>query len=246
MLDRAPATRAPLARWFQPRWVRPGWHDGSVSGFRPPISVFLAHPDASVRQSLADEIAGTGIAMVGETDNGADALARILDLVPDVALIGVDLPDVAGPDLCRALRAELPICRVLLVLDAGAADDDATFDGLVAGAYGCHLIDDPVVPLVKGIRGTMRRESLPTPGWAARILEQYAEIADHEADRMVPAPKLTPTETEVMNRLAAGATPEEIAELHQVTTHMVRLHAGYAIIKLYRGMADEQLMTAIT
>ena len=91
----------------------------------------------------------------------------------------------------------------------------------------------------------MRRESLPTPEWAKRIIELYQEMAASDDDRIIPAPSLTPTEQEVLNRIASGAPPDSIAELHGVTSHLVRLHAGYAIIKLYRAIADERQLQAL-
>jgi DNA-binding NarL/FixJ family response regulator len=219
--------------------------------FRPPISVFLAHPDAGVRHALGDEIAGTGISVVGESGNGREALARILDQAPDVALLSVDLPDLDTVEVCEQLRAELPVCRVLLLADEAAADategsdEDDAYAGFLAGAFGCFVIGAPQVSLVKAIRGTMRRESLPTAAWATRILAQYAELAKDDADRLVPSPKLTSVETDVLTRLAAGDTPQVIADAQEITTHMVRIHAGYAAIKLSRALADEQLMASV-
>lgn len=212
----------------------------STLGFRPPIAVYLAHPDAAIRQAMTDDLAATGIHIVGETGTGEEALEQILDLVPDVALVAIDLPGLDGIEICRRLRRELPSCRVLNV----ARDDEhpMVVEGLEAGAYGCHLTTSPAVPLVRAIRGTMRGESLPTTSWAVRILDEYRALGATEHDRVVPAPKLTPTEQEVLNRLAAGTSIPEIARLHDVTSHMVRLHAGYAIIKLYRALSDEALV----
>lgn len=211
----------------------------SIRGFRPAITAYLAHPSAQTRRTLGDEVAGTGITIIGESGSGGEALAAIIDRAPDVALLSVDLPDLDGTALCQALRSELPSCRVLLLAEQ---DDELAYRGLLAGAYGCYLLTDPPLPLVKAVRGTMRRESLPTPEWARRILARYDELAAAESERIVPSPHLTPTESEVLARVAEGRTPDQIAELHDVTAHLVRLHAGYAIIKLYRAIADEQLV----
>ena len=209
--------------------------------------MFLAHPDAGVRHALGDEIAGTGISVVGESGNGREALARILDQAPDVALLSLDLPEVGTAEVCEQLRTELPVCRVLLLADAAGDDDDHDdgYAGFLAGALGCYVIGAPQVSLVKAIRGTMRRESLPTAAWATRILAQYAELAEEEGDRLVPPPKLTAIEADVLGRLAAGDTPQVIADAQDITTHLVRIHAGYAVIKLSRALADERLMATV-
>jgi DNA-binding NarL/FixJ family response regulator len=210
--------------------------------FRPPISVFLAHPVEKVRRRLGDEIAGTGITVIGESGNGREALASILDRAPDVALLATELPEQSGPEVCAAVLAELPVCRVLLLADS---DDELAFEGFAAGALGCYLVTHPPMPLVNAIRGTMRRESLPTKGWASRILEQYAELTRLEGERLVPPPKLTAAESDVLNRLASGETPPVIAANEGITSHMARVHAGYAMIKLARALDDEQLMRSV-
>ena len=213
-----------------------------ASGFRPAITAFLAHENPGIRSTLHDEVAGTGITIVGESGNGADALERIVEIVPDVALLSVDLPERNGPAVCAALRDELPACRVLLL---AARDDDAAYEGLLAGAYGCYLLNDRPMTLVKAVRGTMRRESLPSPGWARRILTEYEDLDAIEDERIVPSPHLTPTELEVLTRVAESKSPAEIAEMHDVTAHLVRLHAGYAIIKLYRAIVDERFVRSV-
>ena len=209
-----------------------------TTGFRPPIHAFIAHPVRSVREHLEDELAGTGVTVVGRAETGPDALDRILTLVPDVAVVAADLPDLDGPAICRELRTELPACRVLLVADH---DDDHSFEGLLAGAYGCYLLTQPSMRFLHAVRGTMRREALPTPGWASRILTRYEELEAGELERRVPVPRLTPTEREVLQRLRDGETPQAIADRHTVPVHSVRIHASYAIVKLTRAIADEEL-----
>lgn len=208
-------------------------------GFRPPITLYLAHPSQQTRQSLGDQVAGTGITVIGESGNGREAIDQIRELVPDVALLAVDLAGIDGAEACAALRGDVPACRVLLVAEH---DDELAYAGLLAGAYGCYLLSDPPTTLVKAIRGTMRRESLPTPYWAGRILASYRDLAEADDDRIVPAPRLTTTEADILEQIHQGRTPHQIAEERDTTSHDVRLHAGYAIIKLSRAIADEQLL----
>jgi DNA-binding NarL/FixJ family response regulator len=208
----------------------------ATTGFRPAISAFIAHPVRPVREHLEDELAGTGVTVVGRAETGPEALDGILRLVPDVAVIAADLPDLDGPAVCTAVRTELPACRILLVADH---DDDHSFEGLLAGAYGCFLLTQPSMRFLHAVRGTMRREALPTPGWASRLLTRYEELEADEGSRLVPGPKLTATEREVLQRLRDGETPEAIAERHTVSVHSVRIHASYAIVKLTRAIADE-------
>lgn len=212
------------------------------STFHPPIEAVVAHPDGAVRQAMVAELAAAGVTVVGETGDGSDAVALVRRFVPDVALLATELPGTDGVGACRDLRVDLPVVRVLLIADH---DDEDAIGGLRAGAYGCWLRTAPQTTLADAVRGTMRRESLPTAGWATEILESYATLVDEAATRFVPAPTLTPMEHDVLARLAVGETPAQVATAFEITSHMVRLHVGYAIVKLYRAIADERQLQAL-
>lgn len=216
----------------------------SPGGFRPAITLFVAHPSEQTRRSLGDEVAGTGITMIGAGGTGPEALDRVREQLPDVALLAVDLPGRGGVEVCADLRAEVPACRVLLLAEH---DDDETYAGLQAGAFGCYLLSDPPTTLVKAVRGTMRREGLPTPGWAGRVLEHYRVLAAaDDADHLVPVPRLTPAEADILEQIHQGRTPNQVAEHLDLTEHLVRVQAGTAIAKLQRALADDLLLRTPT
>jgi DNA-binding NarL/FixJ family response regulator len=209
------------------------------------ISVFVAHPDGPVRRGLIDDLDAVDIAVVGEAGERAPALAGILEKAPDVALIAIDLiarPEADGrPSLCRSIRDALPVCHVLMVAEG---DDDRSINAMGDGAVGCHLLDEPAVTLLDAIRGTARGEGLPPPSWARHALDQYRLMGD-AGDRHPAPPELTSREHEVLSRLAAGMAPAAIAELHEVTVHLVRLHAADALEKLGRANEDERLIVGL-
>ena len=69
---------------------------------------------------------------------------------------------------------------------------------------------------------------------AIRLLHDLDAWAQRSADPLYPPPTLTATEREVLARIGEGVEPEAIAETHAVTTHLVNLHAGFAVAKLHR------------
>ena len=91
--------------------------------------------------------------------------------------------------------------------------------------------------------GVARGESPLTAGWAGRIIDEVRWLAREPG--LVPAPELTPTELEVLRRIAAGATPAAIAELHGVTVHLVGLHAGVAVTKVRRHHDDRHQLEQV-
>jgi DNA-binding NarL/FixJ family response regulator len=99
----------------------------------PPARVLLADDHELMRRMLRLALAARpGLEVVGEAGDGAEALALARELAPDLVVLDVDMPEMNGLEVTRALRASLPDCAVLIVsaLEAGRMADAA----LAAGA----------------------------------------------------------------------------------------------------------------
>jgi DNA-binding NarL/FixJ family response regulator len=174
------------------------------------ITVVAAHAGEPIDEDDLD--------VVATASSSGDARQRCLEQMPDVALIALDLDGDGGRGVCRSLAADAPVIRSVLVGDG----DDAPRDSIASGAFG---FVGPDADLAWVVRRAAWSEALMPPAWAELIL---GELADP-----------TPTEREVLQRLAGGAAPEAVANLHEVTARLVNLHAGYALVKLQRQWADE-------
>ncbi len=86
------------------------------------------------------------------------------------------------------------------------------------------------------VAGAARNEGAIAPGWAGRLLDEVGALARDPSG--LPAPVLSPTELEVLRRIASGATPAAIATLHGVTEHVVNVHAGIVVTKVFRHHDD--------
>ena len=176
---------------------------------------------------------------MGEAADADTAVEAVVASVPDVAF--VDLGLAAGPSGARAdgvaalvaAHEQRPAVHLVAVADE---DDDRAYAALAAGAMGLYLWDNPVATAVEVAVGVARGEAPLTPGWAGRILDEVRWLAREPGP--VPAPELTPTELEVLRRVASGATPAAIAQLHGVTVHLVGVHAGVAVTKVRRHHDD--------
>ena len=99
------------------------------------ITVFLLDDHEIVRRGVRDMLEAEGdITVVGEAGTAASALARILAVRPDVAVLDVRLPDGDGVTVCREIRSRLPEVACLML--TSFADDDALMDAVMAGAAG--------------------------------------------------------------------------------------------------------------
>jgi len=170
--------------------------------------------------------------VVGEATSGADALANLAAAVPDVALIGLDLPDHDGVDLCTELDERLPGVRVVVVADQ---DDDRLWSALLAGAMGvllyADLEEDGAIDPAWAVRRAARGEAQLTAGSAALLLDATAD-----AGAMGP----TARERDVLTRLAAGRPSSDIAAEDEVPDRLVNLAVGGALMRYRNALEDER------
>jgi DNA-binding NarL/FixJ family response regulator len=206
-----------------------------------PVTVVVAHRRESDRASMVRWLGvDDRFTIVAEAADAATAVEAVTATNPDVALIDIDLPGAGGGIQAIAeLSATRPATRMVAVADQ---DDDRAYHALRAGAIGCYLWADPVSPIANVVSGASRAEGALTPGWAGRLVDEIGWL--NREPGAVPAPAITPTELEVLRRVASGATPAAIASLHGVTEHVVNLHAGLVIIKVFRYYADTQRLGA--
>ena len=115
-------------------------------------------------------------------------------------------------------------------------DDDRAYAAVRAGALGCYLWSDPVSPVTAVVAGAARGEGAITPGWAGRLVDEVGWL--NREPSPLRAPELSPTELEVVRRIASGASPAAIAALHGVTEHVVKVHAGIVVEKVFRHHDD--------
>lgn len=156
------------------------------------------------------------IAVVGETDNGSDALRLVAALQPDVLLLDVQMPGMDGVQVARALQAAgAPV----FVLALSAFDDEYFVRELLAnGAAGYLTKDEAPEAIVDAVRGVARGEQ----GWFSR--RAAARMAAWSRGEGGAGPRLTERETEVLRLLSRGWTNNLIAEDLSLTERTVRFH----------------------
>ena len=174
---------------------------------------------------------GPTLELLGRVLTGDEAMARVLEDLPDVLLLDtrIDQPDARA--VARRLREWTPATRVLTV---SPFDDEASYTTLVAGATGSILAGVDPAEVTKAIVAVSRRESVLQPRMASRLLHDIDSWSRRAADPLNPPPTLTATEREVLANLGEGLSSAEIATAHAVTEHLVNLHAGFAVAKLHR------------
>ncbi len=201
----------------------------------PTLRVLLVDDHPLFRKALAGLVnAQLDMTVVGEADNGIEALERVQALGPDVVVMDVNMPIASGVDGVRAIRgAGFGTKIVMLTI---SEDDDDLFDAIRAGANGYLLKNIRPEALFDDLRGVMRGEAPIAPAIAHRLLEALRDGPPRLHATAGPgegATALTRRETEILQLVAGGLTNKEIANQLTITEGTVKNHVHNALEKLH-------------
>ncbi|OXM73527.1 MULTISPECIES: response regulator [Amycolatopsis] len=193
--------------------------------------VVIADDQALVRTGFRMILASGGIDVVGEAADGAEAVATVRDLDPDVVLMDIRMPAMDGLEATRRILARSPGCRVLMLTTFDL--DRYVYDALAAGASGFLLKDVTPEHLVAAVRLVGTGDALLAPSITRRLVERFAAGQPRPALHRDLA-VLTPRELQVLTLVARGRSNAEIAAeltLSEATvkTHVARIFAKLAL-----------------
>jgi DNA-binding NarL/FixJ family response regulator len=180
------------------------------------------------------------IVVAGEATNGAEALAKMPVLAPDVILMDVRMDKLGGIEACREISSKYPEARVLMLTSFD--DDDAIAASLLAGARGYLLKNVSRAELLAAIRQVAAGATLidaSTRGRGARRLDALADRAGHPGDA------LTEREREVLALVARGYTNRQIAEALSLSEKTARNHLSHILEKLGLSRRSEAAVYAV-
>lgn len=192
-----------------------------------PLRILLVDDHALFRRGVADALARRpGLLVVGEADNGLDALERARELRPDLILMDISMPGPSGVLTVQAIKHELPATKIVM-LTVSDADEDL-FSAIQAGAEGYLLKDVGVDELGSLVEGVQRGEAPVSRALAAKILQALRGAAAQPA-----AAPLTPREIEVLQMIVDGLANTDIAARLCVTENTVKMHLRHILDKLH-------------
>ncbi len=195
------------------------------------IRVLVADDQALVRAGFAAILAAEpDLEVVGEAEDGAQAVERAALMRPDVVLMDVRMPRLDGIEATRRLHARPGAPRVLVLTTFGL--DEYVYAALRAGAGGFLLKDAPRARLADAVRAVHAGEVLLAPELTRRLVEEHVRRPPPAAGIPAALRELTDREVEVLRHVAAGATNAEIAAALVVSEATVRTHVGHLLAKL--------------
>ena len=202
--------------------------------------VLLVDDHDLFRTGLRKLLSEQGVQIVGECDNGEDALRAIRELAPDVVVMDLNMPGVGGVEATRQIAMIAPLTSVLVLT---ISDQDAdVLEAILAGACGYLLKDSSIQDLIAGIRAASMGESLISPTIAAKVLQRVrASSRQPEIETTIRA-ELSEREIEVLKLIANGKDNAMIAaELH-ISPKTVKNHISNILMKL---QIDNRIQAAV-
>ncbi len=182
------------------------------------IRVLLAEDQGMVRGALASLLGlEPDLEVVAQVARGDEVLAAAQDVVPDVALLDIEMPGATGLQAAETLSAAMPACRILILTTFGRPG--YLRRAMESGASGFLLKDSPAHELASAIRRAMAGERIVDPGLAAAALSQGES-------------PLTPREHEVLAASREHATVAELAGALYLSPGTVRNHLSSVMQKL--------------
>jgi DNA-binding NarL/FixJ family response regulator len=140
------------------------------------IRVLLADDQALVRagfRALLD--AQDDIEVVGDADDGEEAVQLATELTPDVVLMDIRMPGVDGLEATRRIVRDERLDRTRIVILTTFDVDEYVFEALRVGASGFLVKDTDPAQLVQGVRAVARGDALLSPGVTRRLISAFAD-----------------------------------------------------------------------
>jgi DNA-binding NarL/FixJ family response regulator len=176
-----------------------------------------------------------GLAVVGEAGTAQDALALILDILPDVAVVDLNLPDMDGVALTRLLAAETPNVKVLVLT---MLDDEHVFSAMRAGAKGYLVKDTDPSQIVAAVRTVAEGGTV----FSAGVVERLFALSTAGGRRAFM--DLSVRETDILRLVAQGLTNGEIGRRLDLSPKTVRNYVSNVIGKLQAADRAELILRA--
>jgi NarL family two-component system response regulator LiaR len=209
---------------------------------KKPIRLLIADDHHIVRKGIKVLLATEkDMQVVGEAENGAEAVEKAAALQPDVILMDIVMPGMDGIEATRRITSARPESRILVLTSFAA--DDKVFPAVKAGALGYLLKDSTPEQLLEAIRQVHRGEPSLEPAIARKVLQELSHPGGGTGKPT--SEPLTEREMEVLRLIAQGMSNKEIAAKIFVAEWTVRSHVSNILGKLHLASRTQAALYAI-
>ncbi|HEX4656601.1 MAG TPA: response regulator transcription factor [Streptosporangiaceae bacterium] len=212
-----------------------------------PIRTMIVDDHALFRRGLEMVLDGEpDIDLVGQASDGAEAVEKAAESLPDIVLMDIRMPRSNGIEACRAMKEAAPSAKIVILTISDEEED--LFEAIRAGASGYLLKDIPLDEVADTVRAVHGGQSLINPSMAGKLLTEFAALArrdEEERAQEVPAPRLTEREMQVLKLVARGMNNRDIAKELFISENTVKNHVRNILEKLQIHSRMEAVMVAV-
>jgi len=206
------------------------------------IRLLLADDHRMLREGLRRSMTEEGFDVVGEAENGEDAVRMAEELEPDVILMDVSMPEMDGVEATRLIRATDSATRVIML--TMHADADVLADAIRAGASGYLVKDCSTEEVASAVRMAANGDTALSPQLAATMLDEVRRLETPppatEEDRLI-----TKREEEVLQLIADGCSTPEVASQLYISQKTVKNHLASIYQKLDARDRTQAVLQAV-
>ncbi len=206
------------------------------------VRILLADDHKIVRDGLRALLESQpGVTVVAEADNGRATVRLARDLLPDLVIMDIGMPDLNGIDATRQIVNEFPGVKVIAL--SMHADRRFVVQMFRAGASGYLLKDCAFEELARAVRAVLKNQTYLSPAVAGPVMEDYIHYLS--AASTAESGALSPREREVLQLLAEGRSTKEVAALLCVSVKTIETHRQQIMGKLNIHNVAELIKYAI-
>ena len=209
----------------------------------PQIRILLADDHTVMRRGLRLLLEQqSDFQVVGEADDGRQAVDLAASLHPAVAVLDIGMPLLNGIEATRQIIAGDPAIAVVVL--SMHSDETYVLRALKAGAKGYLLKNSAEADLIQAVRAVAEGKSFFSPAIGRMLLEDYMrQVAKREVEDSYDL--LTPREKEILQLVAEGKTNKEVANLLKLSLYTVESHRGNILEKLNLHSVPELILYAV-
>lgn len=194
------------------------------------MKIALADDQPLVRNAIASLLEAHGHHIVGEANDGQEALQLVRQTRPELVLMDLGMPIMDGLEATRLIKAEFPDVRIVILTVSDHEQD--LVEAVKSGAHGYLLKDLQADEFLEAIEAIARGQPVLPQRLAHHLWTEFGRLLDSERE-LAPGQALTDREWEVLRLVAAGYTNREVGERLSISTNTVKFHTRGILEKLH-------------
>jgi DNA-binding NarL/FixJ family response regulator/nitrate/nitrite-specific signal transduction histidine kinase len=195
------------------------------------MRVLLVDDHPLFLDGLHNLLIARGLKVIGAARDGLEAQEKARALRPDVILMDIMMPGCDGLEATRAIKAELPEIKIVMLTTA--QDEEDLIEAIRSGASGYLLKSLDADEFFRLLAGLARGEAPMTPTLATRLLDEFSRREAEEKLAPEGEEELTPRQLEILKLVAAGKMYKEIASALRISEPTVKYHMGQILDRLH-------------